>query len=77
MQGAKAFSDPAMLSDFVNFLRQQGEQLQARTLVCVVPKSKVAFPQVRANCAALLTQRRATGSSGRFIWSRARACQPV
>jgi hypothetical protein len=46
IQGAKAFTDPAMLAEFVNFVRQKGEELKASAVISVVPKSKVAFPQV-------------------------------
>lgn len=44
--GAAAFDDPAMLSNFVNFLRSKSEELKARAVVSIVPKAKVAFPQV-------------------------------
>lgn len=45
-----AFTDPAALAEFVGFVRTKGEELQARAAVCIVPKAKVAFPQV---CLAL------------------------
>lgn len=35
-----------MLSNFVNFLRSKSEELKARAVVSIVPKAKVAFPQV-------------------------------
>lgn len=44
--GTQAFSDPATLSEFINFVRTKGEELSARAVVSIVPKSKVAFPQV-------------------------------
>lgn len=47
--GAQAFSDPATLAEFVNFVRQKGENLKARAVVSIVPKSKVAFPQTWLN----------------------------
>lgn len=47
MAGAAAFVDPATLSEFVNFVRTKGEELKARAVVSIVPKAKVAFPQVR------------------------------
>jgi hypothetical protein len=49
VQGTQAFVDPATLSEFVNFVRQKGDELKARALISIVPKSAVAFPQVRRN----------------------------
>jgi hypothetical protein len=49
--GSQAFENPATLAEFVNFVRQKGGQLGARAVVSVVPKSKVAFPQVRRHVA--------------------------
>ena len=43
---ATAFADPATLSEFVNFVRSKGEELKARAVISIVPKSRVAFPQV-------------------------------
>ena len=47
MQGMQAFSDPAALGEFVNFLRQKSSELAARAVVSIVPKARVAFPQVK------------------------------
>jgi hypothetical protein len=63
VQGKAAFSDPAALADFVNFLRHTAGELRARAVVSIIPKSKVAFPQVGApgprccSCAAWVVSR--------------------
>jgi hypothetical protein len=53
--GAAAFADPATLSEFVNFVRTKGEELKARAVVSIVPKAKVAFPQVGLCTAVVLS----------------------
>jgi hypothetical protein len=47
VRGTHAFNSPELLQGFVDFLREKGSAMEAVAAGLVVPKSMVAYPQVR------------------------------